>query len=40
MDKDHTWNVKDGKLGDVAPTILKVMGVNVPEEMTGDILVS
>ncbi|MCT3923457.1 2,3-bisphosphoglycerate-independent phosphoglycerate mutase [Elizabethkingia anophelis] len=40
MDKDHTWNVKDGKLGDVAPTILKVMGVNVPEEMTGDILIS
>ncbi|OPC03966.1 phosphoglycerate mutase (2,3-diphosphoglycerate-independent) [Elizabethkingia ursingii] len=40
MDKEHTWNVKDGKLGDVAPTILKVMGVNVPEEMTGDILVS
>ncbi|AQX07305.1 2,3-bisphosphoglycerate-independent phosphoglycerate mutase [Elizabethkingia ursingii] len=40
MDKDHTWNVKDGKLGDVAPTILKVMGVNIPEEMTGDILVS
>ncbi|KFC35315.1 phosphoglyceromutase [Elizabethkingia anophelis] len=40
MDKDHTWNVKDGKLGDVAPTILKVMEVNVPEEMTGDILVS
>ncbi|AJW61834.1 2,3-bisphosphoglycerate-independent phosphoglycerate mutase [Elizabethkingia miricola] len=40
MDKDHTWNVKDGKLGDVASTILKVMGVNIPEEMTGDILVS
>ena len=40
MDKDHIWNVKDGKLGDVAPTILKVMGVNIPEEMTGDILVS
>lgn len=40
MDKDHTWNVKDGKLGDVAPTILKVMGVSIPEEMTGDILVS
>ncbi|HIC8643825.1 phosphoglycerate mutase (2,3-diphosphoglycerate-independent) [Elizabethkingia meningoseptica] len=40
MDKDHTWNVKDGKLGDVAPTILKVMGINIPEEMTGNILVS
>ena len=40
MDKDHTWSLKPGKLGDVAPTILKVMGVDIPEEMTGDILVS
>lgn len=40
MDKDQTWNLKPGKLGDVAPTILKVMGVEIPEIMTGDILVS
>ena len=40
MDKDHTWNLTPGKLGDVAPTILKVMGVDIPEEMTGNILVS
>ncbi|KIC63082.1 2,3-bisphosphoglycerate-independent phosphoglycerate mutase [Chryseobacterium taiwanense] len=40
MDKDHTWNLKSGKLGDVAPTILKVMGIDAPEIMTGDILVS
>ncbi len=40
MDKEHTWNLKPGKLGDVAPTILKVMGVEAPEAMTGDILVS
>jgi len=40
MDKDHTWNLKPGKLGDVAPTILKVMGVEIPEAMTGNILVS
>lgn len=40
MDKDHTWNLKPGKLGDVAPTILKVMGVEIPEAMTGDVLVS
>ncbi len=39
MDKDHTWNLKPGKLGDVAPTILKVMGVEIPNAMTGDILV-
>lgn len=40
MDKDHTWNLKPGKLGDVAPTILNVMGVEIPKAMTGDILVS
>ncbi|MGE8552507.1 MAG: 2,3-bisphosphoglycerate-independent phosphoglycerate mutase [Chryseobacterium jejuense] len=40
MDKDHTWNLKPGKLGDVAPTILKVMGVEIPNAMTGDILVN
>jgi len=40
MDKDHTWNLKPGKLGDVAPTILKVMGIEIPEVMTGDILVN
>ncbi|MDH6253566.1 2,3-bisphosphoglycerate-independent phosphoglycerate mutase [Chryseobacterium sp. H1D6B] len=40
MDKEHTWNLKAGKLGDVAPTILKVMGIEIPAVMTGDILVS
>jgi len=40
MDKDQIWKLKSGKLGDVAPTILKVMGVEIPEIMTGDILVS
>ncbi|MCS4302864.1 2,3-bisphosphoglycerate-independent phosphoglycerate mutase [Chryseobacterium sp. BIGb0232] len=40
MDKDHTWSLKPGKLGDVAPTILNVMGVEIPNAMTGDILVS
>jgi 2,3-bisphosphoglycerate-independent phosphoglycerate mutase len=40
MDKDHTWNLKPGKLGDVAPTILKAMNIEIPEMMTGDILIS
>jgi len=40
MDKDNTWNLKPGKLGDVAPSILKVMGVEIPEIMTGNVLVS
>ncbi|WP_422361247.1 2,3-bisphosphoglycerate-independent phosphoglycerate mutase [Reichenbachiella sp.] len=38
-DEDIKEPVKDGKLGDLAPTILTLMGVDVPEEMTGNILV-
>ena len=33
-------SVKEGKLGDLAPTILHLMGVSIPSEMTGDLLVS
>ena len=29
----------DGKLGDIAPTILTLMGLEVPSEMTGNILI-
>ncbi|MBO8454395.1 MAG: sulfatase-like hydrolase/transferase, partial [Bacteroidetes bacterium] len=32
-------HVKDGKLADVAPTILKLMGISQPEAMTGEPLV-
>ncbi|GAB2684435.1 2,3-bisphosphoglycerate-independent phosphoglycerate mutase [Mucilaginibacter koreensis] len=38
IDKDVT-TVQDGKLGDIAPTVLKMMGVAIPEEMTGNVLV-
>jgi 2,3-bisphosphoglycerate-independent phosphoglycerate mutase len=38
IDKDVT-SVKDGKLGDIAPTILKILGVQIPEQMTGNVLV-
>jgi len=31
--------VKDGKLGDIAPTILKMIGVDIPTEMSGNALV-
>jgi 2,3-bisphosphoglycerate-independent phosphoglycerate mutase len=36
----NEWNgeVKTGKLGDLAPTMLKVMGIAKPKEMTGDEL--
>lgn len=35
---DGSTSLKDGKLGDIAPTILKVMGISIPAEMTGDLL--
>jgi 2,3-bisphosphoglycerate-independent phosphoglycerate mutase len=31
--------VKDGKLGDIAPTILQILGIPIPAEMTGNVLV-
>jgi 2,3-bisphosphoglycerate-independent phosphoglycerate mutase len=31
--------IKNGKLGDIAPTILQIMGVETPAEMTGNILI-
>jgi 2,3-bisphosphoglycerate-independent phosphoglycerate mutase len=32
-------NIENGKLGDIAPTILKIMEVETPKEMTGIILI-
>ena len=40
IDKEWHGTVKNGKLGDVAPTILTMMGLPLPAEMTGDILSS
>ena len=31
--------IENGKLGDIAPTILHIMGVEIPTEMTGNILI-
>ena len=36
---DDVKQVKDGKLGDIAPTILKILGVAIPEKMNGNVLV-
>ena len=35
VDNDFHPTLSDGKLGDVSPTILKLMGVDQPKEMTG-----
>ncbi|MEJ7692712.1 2,3-bisphosphoglycerate-independent phosphoglycerate mutase [Daejeonella sp.] len=39
IDRDF-HSIKDGKLGDIAPTILTLMNVPIPAIMTGEILVS
>jgi 2,3-bisphosphoglycerate-independent phosphoglycerate mutase len=31
---------KSGKLGDIAPTILALLGEDIPQEMDGDVLIS
>lgn len=39
VDDSLPGEVKDGKLGDLAPTILKMMGIEKPSEMTGEELI-
>jgi 2,3-bisphosphoglycerate-independent phosphoglycerate mutase len=31
-------SIKEGRLADIAPTLLTLMGIKVPIEMTGEIL--
>lgn len=38
IDKDYK-KISDGKLGDIAPTILKIMNIPIPPIMTGNCLV-
>ncbi len=40
IDKHWHGTVQPGKLGDLAPSILHVMGIPIPKEMTGNILVN
>ncbi|HEU4472760.1 MAG TPA: 2,3-bisphosphoglycerate-independent phosphoglycerate mutase [Flavisolibacter sp.] len=39
IDKEWKGSIHPGKLGDIAPTILKMMGLALPPQMTGDILI-
>lgn len=38
VDKTYEGKLKNGKLGDLAPTILKLMGLPLPKQMTGNVL--
>lgn len=40
ISNDFKGSIKKGKLGDLAPTILHYMGLPIPAEMTGDVLIS
>lgn len=39
IDKEWKGDIKPGKLGDIAPTILTMMKLPIPKEMKGDILI-
>ena len=39
VDDNYHGQLKDGKLGDLAPTILSMIGVPIPQEMTGTVLI-
>lgn len=38
IDKDYQ-EIKDGKLGDIAPTVLRLLGAEIPADMSGNVLV-
>ncbi len=38
IDEDYK-KIKEGKLADIAPTILKILGVEIPTEMNGEVLI-
>jgi len=40
ISNDFKGEVKPGKLGDIAPTILKFMGLPIPAEMRGNLLIT
>jgi 2,3-bisphosphoglycerate-independent phosphoglycerate mutase len=40
IDKNWNGNVHTGKLADIAPTMLKMLDIPIPHEMTGTVLIS
>ncbi len=39
ISNDYKGALRNGKLGDIAPSILHLMGIEIPKEMTGNILI-
>ena len=39
ISNDYKGTLKPGKLGDLAPSILKYMGIPIPADMTGNVLI-
>jgi len=39
IDKHYKGTIKNGKLADLAPTILTLMGIPIPSQMTGNVLI-
>jgi 2,3-bisphosphoglycerate-independent phosphoglycerate mutase len=40
IDKEWRGVMKKGKLADIAPSILTIMNIPIPQEMTGEVLIS
>ncbi|MBS1688709.1 MAG: 2,3-bisphosphoglycerate-independent phosphoglycerate mutase, partial [Bacteroidetes bacterium] len=40
ISNDYKGVLKPGKLGDIAPSILQYMGITIPQEMTGNVLIN
>jgi 2,3-bisphosphoglycerate-independent phosphoglycerate mutase len=40
IDAEWKGSLRPGKLGDVAPSMLTMMGIAIPKEMTGEVLIS
>jgi 2,3-bisphosphoglycerate-independent phosphoglycerate mutase len=38
VDRSYKGSIANGKLGDLAPTILTLMGITIPSQMTGSVL--
>mgnify|MGYP003335504028 CR=1 FL=1 len=37
--KNNNYKLRDGRLADIAPTILDLMGIEKPREMTGESII-